>query len=185
MERFTRRTAGMVSYDTSIPTQSILGRLADYEDTGLAPDDVVALKKERDAAHECTIKPDLCVLKIEDGKIVNILGTPYKIVVKAYEQDPDFERNGSGAYCDNDALLLVLCDMNTYPGWENGDYEDSAHHQMKLLLRHEIVHAFLFQSGLSSNSGLAEEWATNEEMVDWIALQGPKIYKAWEEAGAL
>ena len=47
--------------------------------------------------------------------------------------------------------------------------------------RHEIVHAFLFESGLAENS----EWAQNEEMVDWIAKQGPKLIKAWQEAGAL
>ena len=43
--------------------------------------------------------------------------------------------------------------------------------QEKKNLRHEIVHAFLFESGLAENS----EWAYNEEMVDWIAKQGPKI----------
>ena len=48
-------------------------------------------------------------------------------------------------------------------------------------LRHEIIHAFLFESGLAENS----EWAQNEEMVDWIAKQGPKLIKAWQEAGAL
>ena len=50
------------------------------------------------------------------------------------------------------------------------------HHQGKLVvnqpivgkkvIRHELVHAFLFESGLSVNS-----WADNEEIVDWIAIQ--------------
>lgn len=48
-------------------------------------------------------------------------------------------------------------------------------------IRHEIVHAFLFESGLAENS----DWAQNEEMVDWVAKQGPKLLKAWQEAGAL
>jgi len=34
---------------------------------------------------------------------------------------------------------------------------------------------------MSSNGA----WARNEEMIDWFALQGPKILKAWQEAGAL
>ena len=45
---------------------------------------------------------------------------------------------------------------------------------------------------LSDQSGLADSalnpdmaWSKNEEMVDWFALQGPKIYKAWQEAGAV
>ena len=41
----------------------------------------------------------------------------------------------------------------------------------KQTIRHEIVHAFFY--------------AQNEELVDWIARQGPKLYRAWAEAGAL
>ncbi len=48
-------------------------------------------------------------------------------------------------------------------------------------LRHEIVHAFLYESGLNNSS----DWARNEEIVDWIAVQGLKIVKAWKEAGVL
>lgn len=56
----------------------------------------------------------------------------------------------------------------------------------KQTLRHEIVHAFFDESGLASSSlGIDGPWAKNEEMVDWFALQGPKIYKAWQEAGAI
>ena len=44
-----------------------------------------------------------------------------------------------------------------------------------------VPHVFLFECGLAENS----PWAQNEELVDWIAIQGPKIHKAWEEAGAL
>lgn len=115
---------------------------------------------------------------------VDILGTHYKLVTKDYSEDPMFEQYGSGAYCDNSANAFVLCNMVTYPGWEQADPRDITN-QEKELLRHEIVHAFLFGSGLGANSGAAGAWATNEEMVDWIALQGPKIYKAWKEAGAL
>ena len=51
----------------------------------------------------------------------------------------------------------------------------------KQTLRHEIVHAFFFESGL----GCESSYAQNEELVDWIARQGPKLYRAWAEAGAL
>lgn len=47
----------------------------------------------------------------------------------------------------------------------------------KKVLRHEIVHAFLFESGIDSSS----EWARNEEIVDWIALQFPKLLDAFKE----
>jgi hypothetical protein len=55
---------------------------------------------------------------------------------------------------------------------------------MRRVVRHEIVHAFLMESGLDESSNPADAWATNEEMVDWFARQGPKIYKAWKEADA-
>lgn len=52
-------------------------------------------------------------------------------------------------------------------------------------LRHEIIHAFLAESGLWGSSEPAKAWAMNEEMIDWIALQFPKILKAFKEAKAI
>ena len=49
------------------------------------------------------------------------------------------------------------------------------------VLRHEIVHAFLHESGLDAGS----DWARNEEIVDWIALQFEKMQRAMQEVGAL
>lgn len=48
-------------------------------------------------------------------------------------------------------------------------------------LRHELIHAFMFESGLHVNSKQVESWATNEEMIDWFAIQMPKIIKAYED----
>ena len=57
---------------------------------------------------------------------------------------------------------------------------------MKQTLRHEIIHAFLHESGLSDSTMQSPRgWAKNEEMIDWIAFQGPKIYEVWEEVGAI
>lgn len=56
----------------------------------------------------------------------------------------------------------------------------------KETLRHEIVHAFLYESGLSGSSSKIEGgWATNEEMVDWIAIQANKLIAAWKAADCL
>jgi hypothetical protein len=55
----------------------------------------------------------------------------------------------------------------------------------QIQLRHEIVHAFFFESGLAQSSNKCEDWAMNEEMVDWIARQGLKIYAAWKAAECL
>lgn len=53
-------------------------------------------------------------------------------------------------------------------------------------LRHEIIHAFLLESGLDVNSLSPDKgWALNEEMIDFFAFQGEKIAQAWKDANAL
>ena len=38
----------------------------------------------------------------------------------------------------------------------------------------------MFESGLDCNSNNVEGWARNEEMVDWMAIQMPKIMDVYE-----
>ena len=47
-------------------------------------------------------------------------------------------------------------------------------------LRHEIIHAFLFESGL----GCECQWH-DEEAVDWVARMLPRLVNACVEAGAM
>lgn len=116
---------------------------------------------------------------------VNVLGTEYTITVKKYEEDEVFERRSIDGYHDGLAKQIVVCDMSTYKGWEHESAETIKASQ-KETLRHEIVHAFFHESGLADSSLTFDgAWAKNEELVDWIAIQGPKIYKAWQEAGAV
>lgn len=116
---------------------------------------------------------------------VNILGTAYTVTVKKYDDDEAFCRRSIDGYCDSFTHQIVVCDMSTHKNFEYEPHETVKAAQ-KETLRHEIVHAFLSESGLADSSGIMESsWARNEEMVDWIALQGPKIYKAWAEADAL
>lgn len=116
---------------------------------------------------------------------INVLGTAYTVTIKKYDEDEVFDRRSIDGYCDSWTKQIVVCDMTTYKGWEHEPHETITAAQ-KEALRHEIVHAFFSESGLEDsalNPGVA--WAKNEELVDWIALQGPKIYKAWQEAAAL
>ena len=56
----------------------------------------------------------------------------------------------------------------------------------KQILRHEIIHAFLSESGLeASGNSFGGSWAQNEEMVDWIAIQAPKLFAAFSEVDAI
>ena len=56
---------------------------------------------------------------------------------------------------------------------------------MKKQLRHEIIHAFLSESGLSVNFEHCSKFGHEETMVDWIAIQFPKIHKVYEELGIM
>lgn len=118
--------------------------------------------------------------------IINILGAEYTVEVKKYEEDAVFEKNVIDGYCDSWAKQIVICDMTTYPSFAD-EPEETCKAAQKETLRHEIVHAFFEENGLSDSSIRYDErgWAKNEEMVDWFAIQGPKIYKAWQEAGAI
>ena len=49
------------------------------------------------------------------------------------------------------------------------------------ILRHEIIHAFMYESGLWCNSYGVSSWAENEEMTDWFAIQSPKIFKVYKQ----
>lgn len=114
---------------------------------------------------------------MEDKKI-DILGSEWTVKLLPKTVDPILE--DCDGYCDWTMRKIVVEDITGF-GSSLGDLK--AYHNK--VLRHEIVHAFLFESGLYENSQEIDAWARNEEMVDWIARQGPKIYKAWEAAGAL
>ena len=51
----------------------------------------------------------------------------------------------------------------------------------KKIIRHEVIHAFLQESGLAENS----EFGRNEEMVDWVAMQFPKMHEAFRKLDVL
>ena len=106
---------------------------------------------------------------------INVLGAEYTIT-KAHD-DPRLE--DIDGFCDETTEEIVV---ETYDG-EDGKpgVKAKLDIQRNKNVRHELVHAFLFESGLAENS----PWAQNEELVDWIAIQGPKIYKAWQEAGSV
>lgn len=116
--------------------------------------------------------------------MVNILGTVYEIIVKRYEEDEAFKRLCIVGYCDEYAKQLIICDAATCDNWDKESAETVAIANNETI-RHEIVHAFLAESGLTDSSLEVSAWAKNEEMIDWIAMQGPKICKAWKEVGAI
>lgn len=98
---------------------------------------------------------------------VKILGTEYEIVMDAEEKDYPILKDTDG-YADFTIKKIVVKKLIQ----DGESYEDLELWQRKTL-RHEIIHAFLYESGLWQNS--FKDWARNEEMTDWIALQFEKI----------
>ena len=113
----------------------------------------------------------------KDNKIINILGVDYSI---SFEPEAELDKREINGYCDESVKKIVVGVFEP----AEGKLQD-LHSFQKKVLRHEIIHAFLFESGLAECSGSVCSWATNEEMVDWIAHQHNKIHKVFEKAGAL
>lgn len=101
---------------------------------------------------------------------VQILGTEYEIVRDTHTNDKCLEK--ADGYCDFTTKRIVI--ENDVKHYEWGDMETWFNN----IVRHEIVHAFMFESGLD----VCSDWGRNEELVDWIALQIPKMAKAIEDA---
>ena len=116
---------------------------------------------------------------------IQILGTEYEIIVKKYDEDESFKKDSIDGYCSSYSKQIVVCDMSTKERWGDAT-EHEALVATKQTIRHEIVHAFLSESGLAESSAqYSGGWATFEEMVDWIAIQAPKMHQAFVDAGAL
>lgn len=106
---------------------------------------------------------------------VHILGTRYSIRI-IDEDDYRYDREADG-WCDPSVKEILI--FNYKQSAES--VKDLVAYQKKVL-RHEIVHAFLYESGLWQNAYGSKCWAKNEEMIDWMAIQIPKIQRAYKEA---
>ncbi len=107
---------------------------------------------------------------------LNILGTEYEVNIESADTDKVLE--SCDGYCDKTTKRIVVRAEDETS--ELGNYDV----YQRTCLRHEIVHAFLFESGLHQNFE-HNQWGHEETMVDWIATQFPKMQKAFEEADCL
>lgn len=115
-------------------------------------------------------------------KTVNVLGTVYTIRSRTAEEEP--------ALKEADGLTDTSTKQITIRGYTQEERDEplalrDLDAYSRKVLRHEITHAFFYESGLSCNAADCERWPMNEEMVDWIAIQGPKLMEAWKEAEAV
>lgn len=109
--------------------------------------------------------------------IINILGTDYEIIRQDKEQNAKLD--DACGLCEpfSKKIIVDKFEAERKDKLTVENFDDF----IKKVLRHEIVHAFFVESGLFECS----DYAGNEELVDWIARQGIKIYNAWNKAGAI
>ena len=115
---------------------------------------------------------------------IDVLGTKYTIRRVNSGQDEFMDKMSFGGYCDDTKKEIVVLNMNSIDAWK--DEPEHVIAKERETIRHELIHAFLSESGLAWNSFAAEKaWAKNEEMVDWFAIQFPKLLQAFKSADAL
>ena len=103
---------------------------------------------------------------------INVLGTEYRI---EFKELGDSEIDG---YCDYSSKHIVIRSDNY------NKIEDFNWLQNKQL-RHEIIHAFMAESGLQANWEHQAQFGHEETAVDWFAIQSPKIFAVFMEIGLI
>lgn len=107
---------------------------------------------------------------------VNILGTEWQIKFGTDSDYPSLE--GIDGYADSSTKEIIVDNMKKSEG-QIGSKGNIAEYQ-KSVLRHEIIHAFMEESGLSCNFE-HKSIGIEETTVDWFAIQSPKIFKVFKE----
>ena len=109
-------------------------------------------------------------------KVVNVLGTDYTVSIASKDEDKYLEK--CDGYCDKTSKKIVVLSKS-----DDNELENFEEYQKKVI-RHEIIHAFFFESGLHENFR-HEEWGHDETTIDWFAVQFPKMLRAFKEADAI
>lgn len=103
---------------------------------------------------------------------IRILGTSYRIVTRTEAEDTELK--DCDGYTDYRCKQIVLRqETDTFDRLE----------YLKKIIRHEIVHAFFYESGLAENWE-HKNYGQEETVVDWIAIQHDKIHDAFGTAYA-
>lgn len=113
---------------------------------------------------------------------INVLGTEYRIEFRSIMKDSKLDKMEGYTDLYKKEIIIGNIEERDYFKSEPKEKIDKIKNK---IIRHEIVHAFLFESGLDCNSNDSYSWADNEEMVDWFAIQSPKILKIYKELEVL
>lgn len=110
------------------------------------------------------------------SKKINILGTEYTLNQEVLSSENE-NMNANYGFCDHSIKEI---NIGLFVSEESDDLKNIKQFESKVT-RHEIIHAFIEESGLAECC----DWAINEEMVDYFAKQIPKMVKLFKEINVL
>ena len=105
---------------------------------------------------------------------INILGQEYDLQELGGNDDARLSDDLDG-YCDGWGKIIRVRNDYNYKSPYNVSHMEGYKRNVK---RHEILHAFFDECGLTGNRSI-------EEMCEWIARQFSKLQKVFQEAGEL
>ena len=103
---------------------------------------------------------------------VEILGTPWMVQISTEEDEPRLK--DCDGFADKTTHVISIQDMP-----DNCSLGNPLEY-VKKVIRHEVIHAFMFESGLAENWE-HKEMGQEELTVDWMAIQFPKIQNVIEQ----
>lgn len=106
-----------------------------------------------------------------EQKTVNILGTEYTI-----ENDDNLAKTELDGLHEQYAKRISM--RNKEDMLTDNDGSELKKFRYDEVARHEVIHAFFIESGL-------EDYCANEQLVNWFAIQSPKIFKVFQELDIL
>ena len=111
-------------------------------------------------------------------KTFDVLGSPWELYTGTVEEYPLLDE--MDGYTDHSAKCIVVrektddCQVLNFEWCQNK------------IIRHEIIHAYLYESGLDGCMDLVKGIGGHpEQLVDWIAIQFPKIMKTYQELNVI
>lgn len=104
--------------------------------------------------------------------VVNVLGTEYEIQSSEDIYKTLMESQNTGE-CDMYAKVISISPQEFIV---NDSREDVRKSVYNICMRHEILHAFFHEAGV-------DKYCEDETLVDFIAMQFPKMKALFEEVG--
>jgi len=111
---------------------------------------------------------------------IDILGSKYKVEIAPYMKYYD-KFQEVGGWCDFHDKTIVALDAEDYVKSIDDIPTAKPFKATERILRHEIIHAVLYESGLDGET----DFARDEILIDFLAIQFPKIVGIMEKAGLI